>query len=235
MFRNAFFRQLTLPLKHRVGPVFPQASGRGKVLDIGCSSGQYLSYLKELGWDTYGVEMDADTALFAKQKLGLNVVTGDFNALPFEPSSFDAVALWHSLEHFANPSATMRKVHSLLKKDGTVIIGLPNAVSLEAELFGNYWWAWEVPRHLYHFSPSTVTRLLEKEGFSVTAIEYPPNVNNLLLSIQQLLKDKHPEMETLARWCTPGQSALLTLLFLPLGYSLSMTHQLGRMLIHAKK
>jgi 2-polyprenyl-3-methyl-5-hydroxy-6-metoxy-1,4-benzoquinol methylase len=156
----------------------------GKILDIGCGDGKALLKLKEEGWETYGVEISDLAAEYVREKYGLNVFTGIVEDAGFEDEFFDAIILSHVIEHLSDPKTTLNEVNRILKKDGMLIISAPNANSFEAKHFKKYWVGWDLPRHFYHFTPKTITSLLDKIGFDVMEIKYDNNPNNILSSLK---------------------------------------------------
>lgn len=144
---------------------------KGKVLDVGCGSGRYLKTLKDEGYETHGVEISSLAVEHAK-KLGLNVFTGELREAKFPDKHFDLIIFRQSLEHMHSPSEALKEAHRILKDNRRLVIGVPNASSMEAKMFGKYWYNWDMPGHLYFFSPHTLTLLLEKCGFSITKIDY---------------------------------------------------------------
>lgn len=145
-----------------------------RVLDMGCGKGGFLSVLRErLGCSVAGVDFDGEAARYCRENLHLDVVTGDARALETLKGGFDLVTMWHYLEHEFNPAATLRSVNKLLDTDSYVLIEVPNASSLENRLCGRKSFLYDIPRHLYHFSPDTLSRLLRRSGFEVEKIHYP--------------------------------------------------------------
>jgi len=168
--RRHLTRLVFFPLLRRVGGVpTPQATRR--ILDIGCGDGVFLEAVQAAGWEAVGVEMGQEPAAAARAR-GLRVETGTVETLSFPDVSFSAVRLWHVLEHVLDPAAALRRIRRWLIPGGELILGIPNAGSLCARLFGPRWTAWELPRHLYHFTPKTVRRLLEQEGFTSVRVAY---------------------------------------------------------------
>jgi SAM-dependent methyltransferase len=139
--------------------------GEGLLLDVGCGTGKDLLRLQEAGWKVTGVEISAYAASLARQRLGCEVVPGHFDEAPLDGRRFDVVRLSHALEHFPSPRRSLEKVHRLLRPGGLLWIEVPNAAGLERRLFGPHWYQWDLPRHLYHFTPRTLARLLRETGF----------------------------------------------------------------------
>lgn len=156
----------------------------GKILDIGCGDGKWLLKLREEGWKTYGVEISDLAAEYVRKKYNLNVFTGIVEDAGYEDDFFDAIILSHVIEHLSDPIRTLFEVNRILKKDGILVISAPNVGSFEAKHFKKYWIGWDLPRHFYHFTPTTITSLLNKTGFDVVEIKYDNNPNNILSSLK---------------------------------------------------
>lgn len=145
-------------------------AGRGRFLDVGCGTGQMLAYQRQFGLDVAGVEPSASSARFAREQLGLDVRAGTLEQAGFPDASFDIIHLSHVFEHLPDPAASLREMRRILSPDGMIILKVPNIASDSAARFPAHWLGLELPRHLYHFDPATVTRLLGRHGFRVTAI-----------------------------------------------------------------
>ncbi|GAB6011016.1 class I SAM-dependent methyltransferase [Viscerimonas tarda] len=140
----------------------------GSALDIGAGTGYFLNRIKEDGWNITGIEKSASAREYAKEKFGLDLYDSDA-LFQLPEKTQDIVTLWHVLEHLEKLNETMQRIHQLLKDDGTAIIALPNKSSLDARHYKGLWAAYDVPRHLWHFSPSDFQGLAEKNGFCVVA------------------------------------------------------------------
>jgi SAM-dependent methyltransferase len=136
----------------------------GRVLDIGCGTGDRLDVWRGMGFDTYGVET-SHSADYALDHLKLNVVKGDLFSAGFPEQFFDLVMLYNVLEHTHNPVGVCEEIHRILKEDGFLIIQVPNKDSLQSKIFGKRWVACDVPRDLYYFNIKTLRDVLEKIGF----------------------------------------------------------------------
>lgn len=136
----------------------------GRVLDVGCGRGFLLQEFRRRGWDVLGTEADAKAAAHAQRVLQLPVKVGGLEALDLPDASFDAIVLWHVLEHLADPTQTLVEVHRLLRPGGTLLVGVPNFGSWEAGLCQDKWFHLDVPRHLAHFTPASLERALEQAG-----------------------------------------------------------------------
>jgi SAM-dependent methyltransferase len=140
----------------------------GALLDVGCATGTFLAAVRDLGgWQVAGVEINPDVAAIARAEHHLDVFAGTLEEARYPDKTFDAVTLWDVLEHVHDPAATLREIGRILKEDGIVVIRVPNYASWDAALFGRYWAGLDAPRHLYVFTPTTLTRLLHKSGLVV--------------------------------------------------------------------
>ena len=139
------------------------------MLDVGCAAGYFLKVMAEWGWDGAGVEVSGEAVRFARESLGLgNIVEGKLAEGLFEPGSFDLVTFWDSIEHLADPLGSLRAARGLLKDDGLLLVETQNVESLFAKALGRMWQHYKYDEHLYHFSPGTLERLMEKAGFAMT-------------------------------------------------------------------
>jgi SAM-dependent methyltransferase len=144
----------------------------GAVLDLGCGAGGFLSTLKGPSWKLYGIEMSEGAASIARTRCGAEVFVGDVLDAPFPPGSFDAITAFNVLEHVYEPREVLARVAYWLKPGGIFYTMMPNIDSAGARIFRSYWYALELPRHLYHFSPATLRMVGQSAGLqevSVTA------------------------------------------------------------------
>ncbi|WP_460956109.1 class I SAM-dependent methyltransferase [Spirosoma litoris] len=139
--------------------------GKGRLLDVGCGTGAFLENCKNAGWEVMGMEPDTDARAVAQKKLQVEIKP-NLNALVGE-KPFDIISLWHVLEHIPNVNEVIPQLHKLLAKTGTLLIAVPNSDSYDAHYFKEYWAAYDVPRHLYHFTPTTIKPLFQKHGFAL--------------------------------------------------------------------
>ena len=142
-----------------------QLDGAGRVLDYGCGTGHFLAAAKAAGWLVAGLEPNAKARAEASQRVGQPV--GEESLADFEPGSFDVITLWHVLEHVHQLNETLTQLTALLKPTGTLLIAVPNVESFDAQHYRENWAAYDVPRHLYHFAPKTMTQLLKKHQLTL--------------------------------------------------------------------
>ncbi len=156
-------RKFTLKRKLKL---VTKVSGKqsGDLLDLGCGTGEFLNTCKENGWNVQGIEPSPDARAFASKQYGLTV--HEVNKWDqFNDKLFDVVSAWHVLEHVYQLEETAKQVKRILKPDGTFIVALPNCSSADADFYKQFWAAYDVPRHIWHFTPADVKRFFEKQGF----------------------------------------------------------------------
>ncbi len=142
----------------------------GTLLDVGAGTGAFAHTMQQAGWQVIGLEPDALARENALKNYGLPLETLD--SLPSLPAtSFDVITLWHVLEHVHDLHGYLRNFHKLLNKEGVLMIAVPNYCSYDAEVYQNCWAAYDVPRHLYHFSPKSIKVLLQAHGFNVEQLK----------------------------------------------------------------
>ncbi len=143
--------------------------GQGRLLDFGCGGGRYLKQMAERGWTVTGLDAAAG-AVRRSQELGLRAYAGSLPHPNLTPCSFDVVTMWHSLEHVHRPKAILREAFRLLVPGGKLVVTCPNINSSAFHIFGPAWFGLDLPRHLIHFTPITLTAMLGATGFRVEPI-----------------------------------------------------------------
>ncbi len=135
---------------------------QGRILDIGAGTGEFLDAFDHSYWEKFSIEPSEklQSNLFKK---GIKLVN-DFEQL--DDQSFEVITLWHSLEHIPDLELTVRQVRRILKPNGVLFIAVPNHKSYDAQFYGKYWAAWDVPRHLWHFSKVGLKSLFSKNDIS---------------------------------------------------------------------
>lgn len=140
-----------------------ECRGKGAILDIGAGTGDFLVRAEKRGWEIAGVEPNSDARKLASKKgVTLNDSTANFRA-----GAFDVITMWHVLEHVPDLEAQIRELKRLLKRDGLIIVAVPNYRSYDAQKYKENWAAYDVPRHLWHFSQNGIRKLFSGEGFKI--------------------------------------------------------------------
>ncbi len=165
-------RNLTLKQKRNW---VQKVSGRdsGKILDIGCGTGEFLSTMKAARWETLGLEPDPSARAQAQNNHGLQVHEQD-HLFDLSKANFDIISMWHVLEHVHRLHPYLDQIQEVLKPEGRLIIAVPNYQSKDADIYQEHWAAYDVPRHLYHFSPKGMEMLLEAHGFELVQKKLMP-------------------------------------------------------------
>lgn len=140
----------------------------GRLLDMGSGTGAFVHEMLEHGWTVTGLEPDAGARKVAAESFAVQLQDTDtFFALLAD--QYDAITLWHVLEHVHDLHPYMAQLKKSLKEKGRIFIAVPNYCSKDADIYGSFWAAWDVPRHLYHFSPESVRQLARQHGLEVEA------------------------------------------------------------------
>ncbi|MGA1978273.1 MAG: class I SAM-dependent methyltransferase [Bacteroidales bacterium] len=152
-----------------------KASGlkTGEFLDIGSGTGHFLSAMKNSGWRVRGIEINEKAREYSISEFGLQVLAGD-KVKSLQSQSLNVVTLWHVLEHFNDPFSLAEEIRRIIKPGGVCLIALPNSGSFDAEHYKEFWAAYDVPRHLWHFEPSTIDLYAKKTGFKVVGTRTLP-------------------------------------------------------------
>ncbi|HRO83627.1 MAG TPA: class I SAM-dependent methyltransferase [Niabella sp.] len=156
-------RKRTLVQKAEIAEKFA-ALKQGSLLDIGCGIGSFLHTMQQRGWEGTGLEPDSDARGMAKKLYGLEVLPSE-NLYLLPQKDFDAITGWHVLEHVHDLNGYMQRLREILKDEGKLFIAVPNYTSKDAKAYNAFWAAYDVPRHLYHFSPQSMKGLLHLHSF----------------------------------------------------------------------
>jgi 2-polyprenyl-3-methyl-5-hydroxy-6-metoxy-1,4-benzoquinol methylase len=158
------------------------------ILDVGCGSGEFLFDMKKREWKVFGNDTSYELCAYAQKELGLeNIFNKDLISLEFPDKFFDAVTLWHVLEHLNRPMETLKKINNILKDDGVLIIESPNFDSCQRKFFKEKWFALTIPRHIYHFSSQSVEKVLNRAGLKIIKRDYFVNPRIDFVTIKRSL------------------------------------------------
>ena len=166
LFEKCYHFIKSIALKNKLNLVNSLQPAKGSILDIGAGTGDFLSVVKENGWNTIGVEPSDKEKAIAKSK-GVVFVE---QTSELENNSFDIITMWHVLEHVPNLDNQLKELKRLLKPNGNLIIAVPNFKSFDAKHYGNFWAAYDVPIHFWHFSKTAIKRLFAKEDMELVQV-----------------------------------------------------------------
>lgn len=156
-----------LILHERVSFVRSRVRG-GRILDVGCGNGSFLNAMAAVGFDVHGLEPYQESLAGVPEELRSRIRCEPFESANYPEKSFDAITLWHVLEHLARPVETLQSVRKFLKADGILILEVPNFASREARWLGPHWYNLDAPYHFWHFTPATLEAAVHRAGFQVT-------------------------------------------------------------------
>jgi SAM-dependent methyltransferase len=144
--------------------------GQGRLLDFGCGGGSFLARMSRQGWEVTGLDVAVPCVERIRNDLHLPAHVGTLPHPEIRLESFDAITMWHSLEHVYDPARVLRQAYFHLVPGGKIFIAVPNIKSLAFDCFGRSWYGLDLPRHLTHFSPQTLRWMLERAGFEVGTV-----------------------------------------------------------------
>lgn len=167
MFEKIYHLVKRNAIKGKVSLITSEQKQKGKLLDIGSGTGDFLVEAKNQGWEILGFEPNVDAKNLAINK-GVTF-TEDIFELP--ENSFDVVTMWHVLEHVPNLEEYITNLKRIVKPNGTIIIAVPNYKSYDAKYYNRFWAAYDVPRHLWHFSKTSIKRLFSDVNIELKKVK----------------------------------------------------------------
>ncbi|MHC4745667.1 MAG: class I SAM-dependent methyltransferase [Planctomycetota bacterium] len=207
----------------------------GRLLDVGCGSGAFLNNVRLVtGCEVCGVDFSDAAAGTAKQEYGIDVFVGSLPESPYPESHFDIITAWSSLEHVNNPAQVLAKVVDLLRPNGWCwcVIRTPNFRSFNARLFKAKWYHLDCPRHLYIYTPQTITRLMKKSGLLVRKVFHDRTSKGIVGSLQYVV---YGDNYNTAHRNRLRKSSLLKALVSPLSRVAAWAKQSDTMVVWAQK
>ncbi len=159
----------------------------GAVLDIGCGRGHFLRALRQQGWTCSGTELTDTAAVHARETLGLDIHIGPFDGGQFAACSYDAIYLWHVLEHIPNTYRALVEARRMVRPGGLLVIAVPNLASWQARVSHYHWFHLDLPRHYIHCSTPWLTGALKDLGFRIVEVNHFSAEQNIYGWIQSLL------------------------------------------------
>jgi 2-polyprenyl-3-methyl-5-hydroxy-6-metoxy-1,4-benzoquinol methylase len=166
LFEKAYHFIKSIALKNKLELINSLQPAKGRILDIGAGTGDFLAVAKINGWQTIGVEpSDKARAIALKKEVSFVEDTAEL-----ESQSFDAISMWHVLEHVPNLDNQIKELKRLLKPNGSLIVAVPNFKSFDAKYYGAFWAAYDVPIHFWHFSKKAIKALFKKEQMELEKV-----------------------------------------------------------------
>lgn len=163
LFEKMYHLVKSYSLKKKVGLINSYHREKGSLLDIGAGTGDFLVAAKASGWQTTGVEPNENA-----KKLAVSKGISFQNPIEsIENEQFDVITMWHVMEHVPDVEYQIKQLKRLLKPNGTLIIAVPNYKSFDAQHYGKFWAAYDVPRHLWHFSRTSIEKLVSRENMKL--------------------------------------------------------------------
>tara|TARA_R110002126_G_scaffold84694_4_gene205724 strand:+ start:297 stop:1142 length:846 start_codon:yes stop_codon:yes gene_type:complete len=186
LFEKAYHLVRTISLKKKLRLINSSVSKSKNLLDVGCGTGDFLQTAQQNNWQVSGIEPNEQARHIANKKTNNSVFEIEA-LLKFESNSFDVITLWHVLEHLPNLEDHIRVFKKLLKPKGTLIIAIPNYKSYDAKHYKQFWAAYDVPRHLWHFNQASISKLVSKQSLKVKKVK-PMWFDSFYVS---MLSEKH--------------------------------------------
>lgn len=230
--RNPLYFLLTLPLKS-ILPIkgFPVFKRHGQLLEVGCSSGEFLEKLRNLGWQVKGVEMGKDTACYARKVRHLDVDNKRIEECQFLAAEFDAIIMRMVLEHLYQPFEMLRKLTFWLKKDGQLIFSIPYFQGFEFRWFRDYSYGLQLPNHITFFNKKVLLDYLKKLGYKKIRFYYDFFDRDIIASAQYKYKDTKSWFYKML-----GYNKAVRLLFIkPFVFLLSLLNKTSRLTVYVEK
>lgn len=180
-------RWLARLLDHRANAIPPVAPGR--VLEVGCGRGEFLDRMRSTGWTVTAQEVSTQTAE-ALEKRSLEVHVGSISSLPLSWAPFDLIAGFMVLEHLHDPIGDLKHLRALAAPDGWLVLSTPNTRSFDFSAFGKRWYGLQVPTHLVHYDPRTISKVLHAAGWRVERVLHQRTMSDTIASLGYVIAEK---------------------------------------------
>lgn len=204
----------------------------GKMLELGCASGSFMEEMLSQGWSIEGIEF-SDTAAEVAREKGFIVQTATLENAKQPEQLFDVIVAWMVLEHLHAPIQVLSKLRNWVKPNGYLIASVPDANSLAKTIFNKRCYDWQLPTHLFHYTPKTLEFVLNNSGWKLERVVWQKNCMTLLSSAEYWANDfNHAKTLQVIRWMKTASSAAY--LRMMLGWLLGVTRLSGRIEIWAK-
>ncbi|MFQ5739871.1 MAG: class I SAM-dependent methyltransferase [Acidobacteriota bacterium] len=170
---------------------FPEPDGR-RLLDIGCAGGGFVQQARAAGFDAFGLESSAEAVGLAQEESPGRIIRGDVRDLIERGEQYDILTLFHVLEHVPEPFRFLKELRRLLKRPGAIFVQVPNAASLQAQVFGSNWYGFDCPRHLYNYSSYAVLYLMGRAGYRIDRVRHFSLRDNAAALVSSLFPSLDP-------------------------------------------
>ena len=157
--------------KQKIGIIKKYKQG-GVLLDVGCARGEFLYLARQEGFDVAGVEISTSCTDYVKNKLGIDVYSGDLLSAQLPSSTYDVVTLWDVIEHLRNPLETLNETYRIMRPGGILCFSTGDVDSFYARIMGRFWHLLTPPQHLFYFTPKSIRKMLYRCGFAVNQIAH---------------------------------------------------------------
>ncbi len=207
----------------------------GLALEVGCASGRFMNKLRRRGWTVHGIEPSPHAAANARA-LGFSVYTGPLETAPTPTERYDLIVASHAFEHLHDPLDGFQRLRAWSRPGAALACAVPDAGGLLFRLFRGAWYDLDLPRHLFHFTPATLTAVLARAGWKVERVRAEKTLGSLVGSLGYFLRDRRRGDsalgEALLRF--PGSGSPWKKLTWPLEFLLGAFRQTGRMVVWAR-
>ncbi|MGI8845755.1 MAG: class I SAM-dependent methyltransferase [Thermoleophilaceae bacterium] len=207
---------------------------QGRALELGSASGVFMEKLRSEGWTVDGIEPGAEAAAEARRR-GFTVHCGPVETAPPPHEPYDLVVGWMVIEHLHEPLDVLQRLSEFSRPGAKLAISVPNAASQEARVFGDAWFALQLPTHLFHYSPRTIRMLLEAGGWRTVKVSHQRNLTNLVVSVGYRLQDRRPSSRVGAWMLDFPHKTKWHYATFPLAAIAAAVGQTGRMTIWAER
>jgi 2-polyprenyl-3-methyl-5-hydroxy-6-metoxy-1,4-benzoquinol methylase len=177
---------------------------KGRLLEVGCGTGNFLNEMHRRGWPVVGIEPNKYASHYVRDRFGLDVFTGTLEEFDPQPESFDVICAWDVVEHVPEPAKDILRMRHALKRNGLLVLSMPNLASFDRILFGEAWLGWDLPRHLYLFPNKLFDRFIESNGMQIIDRQgVPGSYDHFLASLRLFLNDRFATKMHLINWIIP--------------------------------